>query len=165
MNNHEIIETYYRAHKSELLAFVSTRLHDSIEAEDLVQEAFLRLLTGECLITEATLPNLAYTLCHHLVIDWYRRHSVRTDAEHELRHDNRTADDTDWLLSMHEVTCRIEHTLARLSDDSARLYRLHIYDGMKTAEISQLTGQPYRNVEYRLGLARKEIRKQLRHIS
>ncbi|MBR4898176.1 MAG: sigma-70 family RNA polymerase sigma factor [Prevotella sp.] len=165
MNNREIIETYYRAHKSELLAFVSTRLHDSIEAEDLVQEAFLRLLTGERPISEVTLPNLAYTLCHHLVIDWYRRHSVRTDVEHELKRSNKTADDADWLLSMHEMTCRIEHTLARLSDDSAKLYRLHIYDGMKTAEISQLTGQPYRIVEYRLGQARKEVRKQLRNIS
>ena len=36
---------------------------------------------------------------------------------------------------------------------------------MKAADISQQSGLPYRNVEYRLGQARKYIRNYLKHVS
>ena len=42
-----VIETYYIAHRDELLAFVSSRLGGNDEAEDIVQNVFLRLLTSD----------------------------------------------------------------------------------------------------------------------
>jgi RNA polymerase sigma-70 factor (ECF subfamily) len=44
------------------------------------------------------------------------------------------------------------------------VYRLHIYDGMKVGEISDFLGENYKNVEYRLGTARKAMRQYLRAI-
>ena len=38
-------------HRDELLAFVSSRLNSSMEAEDIVQNVFLRLLTTDKMIT------------------------------------------------------------------------------------------------------------------
>jgi RNA polymerase sigma-70 factor (ECF subfamily) len=35
---------------------------------------------------------------------------------------------------------------------------MHIYGGMKVAEISQTLGEGYKSVEHRLGTARKTIR-------
>lgn len=164
MNNHTIIESYYRAHKDELLSFVSARLHNNPEAEDVVQEAFLRLLSGSWLISEATLPHLAYTLCRNLVADWYRRHSVRLDAEHELACTDQVGDSAESLLSMHETTEQLERCMARMSEESRTIYRMHIYDSLPIREICLMTGKPYKAVEYRLGQARKQVRTNLRHV-
>ena len=164
MNNREIIECYYRAHKDELLAFVSTRLRFSDEAEDLVQEAFLRLLTGYRLISEVTLPSLVYTLCHHLVIDWYRRRNVQIDAEHELCCQTGRGESAESLLSVREINEQLERGLARVPENCRELYRMHIYGGMQARDLCQQTGQAYKSVEYRLGLARKQVRNQLRHV-
>ena len=164
MNNYKVIEDYYRAHRGELVAFVSARLHDLADADDIVQETFLRLLTGACLISEVTLPNLTYTLCRNMVADWYRRHSVRQDAEHELTSNAGNGDSAETLLSMHEMHEQLERGLARLSEDCRELYRMHIYGGMPVRDICQQTGQPYKSVEYRLGLARKQVRNYLRHV-
>jgi len=57
---------------------------------------------------------------------------------------------------------RMECSLARLPETCARVYRLHIYDGMKVGEIAQELALPYKQVENRLGQARKTVRQQLR---
>ena len=171
MNNQLIIERYYRAHKDEMIAFVSARLHNPDIAKDVVQDVFLRLLsdypaTGTTrLISEITLPALAYTFCRHLIADWYRRHSVRDDAEHELAQSIANSPSAESLLSVREITEQLEHGLARLPENCREIYRLHIYGGMKANDICQLTGEKYKAVEYRLGLARKHIRNYFRHIS
>jgi RNA polymerase sigma-70 factor (ECF subfamily) len=161
MNNREIIENYYCAHKGDLLAFVSARLHDSEEAKDVVQEAFLRLLSGNHLISEATLPNLLATLCRNLAIDCYRRHNVRQDSKHEIIRSLSNNISAESLLSIREITEQMERGLARIPQECRELYRLHIYEGMPIRDLSQLSGQPYKTVEYRLGIARKQVRKVL----
>lgn len=165
MNNRELIERYYRHHRDELLAYVSSRLGGSDFAEDIVQDAFLRLLSIREPVIEATLPNLAFTFCRRLVIDWYRRRTLHADVKHELQRTTVGTASAESVLSVRDITERLERGLARLPEECRELYRLHIYDGMKTSDISQLTGENYRTVEYRLGLARKHIRNYLRHVS
>lgn len=165
MNNRAIIDRYYRAHKDDVLAFVSIRMHHSDDAEDLVQEVFLRLLSGERPISEATLPSLVQTLCRNMVVDWYRRRTVRQDYAHELACRQNGGETAETVLSMRETTELLERGLLRVAEDCRELYRLHIYGGMKTADICQLTGMPYKTVEYRLGMARKQVRNYLKHIS
>lgn len=166
MNNQGSIERFYRAHKGEVLAFVSTRLQYHDEAEDLVQEAFLRLLSGVRPISEETISSLVYTLCRHLIADWYRRHTLRADVEHRLiRQLSGQTDSAESLFSVREITERMEQGLARLPKQCGEWYRLHIYGGMQAHDICQTTGESYKTVEYRLGQARKEVRKQLRNVS
>ena len=80
--NKQLISCYYTTHRDELLAFVSSRLGGSCEAEDIVQNVFLRLLTTNNMITEKTLPALVYTTARNMIIDYYRRHPVFEEYEH-----------------------------------------------------------------------------------
>ena len=160
-----LITNYYEAHRGELLAYVSSRLCGADEAEDLVQDVFMRLLTGFRLITPVTLPSLVYTIARNLIFDYYRKRQSRDAYEHALHSTTSTDGEAERLLSVREITEQMERGLARLPENCREVYRLHIYDGMKAGEISQALGQGYKTVEHRLGLARKEIRKYLRNIS
>jgi RNA polymerase sigma-70 factor (ECF subfamily) len=165
MNNRELIENYYRAHRCDVLNFVRGRLHYSDEAEDLVQEAFLRLLSEQRPISEVTLPSLVFTLCRHLIVDWYRRRMVRQDAEHDLVVLHGDANAAESVLSMREFNEQLERGMMRLPEKSRELYRMHIYGGMQAQDISRQTGENYKTVEYRLGQARKQVRSYLQKIS
>ena len=165
MSNHELISQYYETHRDELLAFVSSRLRGADEAEDLVQDVFLRLLSGCRPITPVTLPSLIYTMARNLICDYYRRRQSRDDYEHILRGTSAVGNEVETLLSAREITEQMERGLARLPEACREVYRLHIYGGMRVSEISLALGQGYKSVEHRLGLARKEIRNYLRHIS
>lgn len=154
----DFIASYYTSHRDELLAFVSSRLGGSSEAEDIVQNVFLRLLTSDKMITEVTLPALVYTIAQRLIIDYYRRRTTFEQYEHYLKNTDGIDDSVESILSIREITEQLERGLARVPENCREVYRLHIYGGMKVAEISKTLGEGYKSVEYRLGTARKAVR-------
>jgi len=161
MNNFDLLETYYAAHRDELLAFVSSRLGGSRVAEDLVQDVFMRIMVSDRLITETTLPCLVYTVTRRLICDYYRRRSVREEYEHYITHSASDQASMESVISAHELTERLERSLARIPENCREIYRLHIYGGMKVSDISKHLGQGYKSVEHRLGTARKAMRRLL----
>ncbi len=164
MNNHQLITNYYITHRDELLTYVSTRLGGRAEAEDVIQNIFLRLLSSTKLITEITLPALVYTSARHMICDFYRRRSNTYEYEHYIRQVCSENISTDTICSIREITEQMECGLARLPENCREIYRLHIYEGMKPQEISSYLGDNYKSVEYRLGTARKAMRKYMRAI-
>jgi RNA polymerase sigma-70 factor (ECF subfamily) len=157
-----LITTYYINHRDELLAFVSSRLGGSSEAEDIVQNVFLRLLISNKMMSEVTLSALVYTIAHRLIIDYYRRRTTFEEYEHHLKNTDEIDDSVESVLSIREITEQLERGLARVPENCREVYRLHIYGGMKVADISQTLGEGYKSVEYRLGTARKAVRQTLK---
>jgi len=156
-----LISRYYTAHRDELLAYVSSRLHDRQESEDIVQDVFLRLLTSPKMISEITLPALVYTTLRNRMIDHWRHHPPSTLhlPPSPLLADDRSVES---VISAAELTEIMERGLARVPGNCREIYRMHIYGGMKVAEISQTLGEGYKSVEHRLGTARKTIRQYMR---
>lgn len=159
------LTNYYITHRDELLVYASSRLGNSVEAEDLVQNVFLRLLTSDRMITEVTLPALVYTIARNLITDFYRRRTHFDDYEHYLKNTDSIEESAESILSIRDITEQLERGLARVPENCREIYRLHIYGGMKVAEISQRLGEGYKSVEHRLGTARKAVRQQLRGIA
>lgn len=154
-----IIAEYYSEHYNELKAFVSKRILYASVAEDIVQDVFLRLLSSDKMITPITMPSLVYTVTRNLIYDYWRhRHSVE-EYEHFLVH-NGTSDDLDVqsVYSAVEINEILERGIARLSNKQQVVYRMNIHEGLQVSEISERLNLNYKNVENRLGAARKEVR-------
>ena len=100
-------------------------------------------------------------MARHAASDYDRRRHVIETYAHTVRGGS-VVDDCASIVSVRLLTECIEHSLARLSEDSRRIYRLHTYDGMKVSEIAKNLLLPYKQVENRLGQARKYMRQQLR---
>ena len=162
MNNNKLISDYYTLHRSELLAYASSRLGDKDEAEDLVQNTFLRLLTTNKMLTEQTLPALAFTICRNLVSDYFRRRAFRYEFEHYIQGNGNGFFSMESVFFAADIVERMEHGLARIPENCRQVYRLHILNGMRVSEISEQTGERYKTVENRLGLARRQMRTYLR---
>lgn len=154
----DIIAGYYGAARNELVAFVERRTGSHELAEDLVHDAFLRMLTTGNLLSEATLPALAFTMVRNLLSDWFRRRAYANGYADYLMHTEHHAADAAQLCSRHEVEQWIERGMARLPEQCREPYRLHIFGGMKIAEIQHTTGQNYKQLEHCLGTARKQMR-------
>ena len=165
MNNYLTLTNYYVTHRDELLAYVSSRLGNSVEAEDLVHNVFLRLLTSDKMITDVTLPSLVYTITRNLIADYYRRRTHFEAYEHYLKNTDSIDESAESVLSVRDITEQLERGLARVPENCREIYRMHIYGGMKVAEISEHLGEGYKSVEHRLGTARKLVRQQLRRIA
>ena len=166
MNNNQLLSNYYSLHRDELVSFIAVRIVDAIEAEDIVQDIFLHLLRGQHLITPQTLPSLLHTMARHAVSDYYRRRHVIETFERFIQTSDighQTSDDSvESVFSAQQLMERMERSLARLPKACCEIYRLHIYDGKKVSDIAQELSLPYKQVENRLGQARKAVRQQLR---
>ncbi len=161
MNNTNLITNYYIAHRDELLAYASSRLGDSMEAEDVIQNVFLRLLTTNKMITPVTLPALVYTITRHQITDYFRRHSSFEQYEHYITGVCSKETSAESVYSVREIIEQMERGLARLPENFRPIYRMHVLDGMKVSEISKQLDEGYKIVENRLYIARKTIRKRL----
>lgn len=160
MNNDKLISNYYAKHRVEIIDFITMRMADADEAEDMVQDLFLRLLRSHQLITSITLPCLIYTMARHSIADYYRHRRVRDEYEHYLTKSTDSIGEMESIISAHQLMERMERTLARLPEACGRIYRLHIYEGLKVSDIAQQLALPYKQVENRLGQARKAVRQQ-----
>jgi RNA polymerase sigma-70 factor (ECF subfamily) len=164
MNKHQLISNYYSLHRAELLAYASTRLGDSDEAEDLVQNTFLRILTSDMLVTEQTLPALVFTICRNLVTDYYRHRASRHEYEHYIQGSNNGGMSMESVFYAADIVEAMERGMIRIPEHCRNIYRMHILGGMRVSEISEQTGEKYKTVENRLGLARKQMRNYLRAV-
>ena len=170
MSDRTLLINYYIAHRDELLAYVSSRLGDSYLAEDIVQDVFLKLLTTDKMICEATLQALVYTVARNLITSHFRHlshhehfeHYIKRNVEGGMRHETSGDWNQESVFSAHEIMERLERGLARLPKNCREVYRLHVYDGMKVSEISEQLNEGYKSVENRLGIARKAIRQYLK---
>lgn len=167
MNNQQLLSNYYKQHRDEIVSFIAVRTTNVGLAQDMVQDIFLRLLDGRRLITEQTLPSLVYTMARHAIADYYRRRCVFEEYEHYIQQSaigiQRSEDSVESVISARQLMERMERSLARLPHACCDIYRLHVYDGMKVSEIAQQLSLPYKQVENRLGQARKAVRQQLRN--
>ena len=159
--NNQLISNYYAQHRGEIVDFIAVRISDADEAQDAVQDIFLQLLRGHRLITPLTLPGLVYTMARHRVTDYYRRRRVIEEYEHYLQKTD-SVQETESVISARLLMERMERSLARLPEICGKVYRLHIYDNLKVSDIAQELSLPYKQVENRLGQARKLVRLQLR---
>ena len=141
------------------------RITDTASAEDAVQDLFLRLLSGRFLISPQTIHALVYTLARHAVADYFRRRRVSEEYEHYIKKSadggQQAENNVESVFSARQLMERMERSLARLPKQCCDIYRLHIYDGMKVSEIAQELSLPYKQVENRLGQARRTVRQQL----
>ena len=174
MDKNQIISTYYSQHRDELLAFVSSRLgvayvqqHPSPltqEAEDIVQNVFLRILGSDKMLSPVTLPALVHTIARNLVNDYYRRRAFRHEYEHFLVSSGGASSSMESVFFAADIVERMERGLARLPQNCREIYRMHILGGMRVSEISTELGENYKAVENRLGLARRQMRQYLKAV-
>ena len=131
-SNYSIIADYYSEHYNELKLYVMSRSLPADEAEDIVQNTFVRLLRGDKMITPVTLPCFVYTIAKNLIIDYYRRKHKIEEYEHFLGASDwmgRYDIDGESVFSARQINEILERGIARLTEKRSKVYRLNLFGG------------------------------------
>ena len=162
--DYQLIADYYDAHLQEMRHYVTMMLQGDMEAaEDIVQDVFLELLRQQQPIIEKALPALVHVMLRHRVVNRYKRLAIARQYQQQ-RDSQQTADDTLSMVSAWDMTCRLEQRMAKMEPVSRDIIRMNIIEGCKVADISKQLNMNYKAVEYKLGVARKEIRQYVQAI-
>jgi RNA polymerase sigma factor (sigma-70 family) len=143
-------ELLFQRHQEELLRFAGQHSNEEV-AEDLVQEAYLRLMRQAQTEKIDNPRAYLYTVTRNLSADYLRQGQIRSryhadsDIECELIADTKPEPDIE-VESQHKLQ-RCLDTLDSLPEVYRHVFLLHRIDGMTYVEIGKALQIPARTVE------------------
>ena len=143
-----LVETY----SSMLLRLACTRLENPADAEDVVQEVFLKLLTAHPVFRDAE---------HEKA--WLIRTTLHRAADLRKAASRRNVPLEEALLaSAPEPEDRLLAAVRALPEKYGAVIHLHYYEGYSLKEIGKLLGLPAATVGTRLARGRERLRQSLK---
>ncbi|MFH1741181.1 MAG: RNA polymerase sigma factor [bacterium] len=146
-----------------LLRLASGILLDSREAEDVLQEAFLRLLKtareGRLSGGEDCAVGFLRTIARNLAIDRLRKRKVRNDAQSASVHQMESNSETPLAWSEHrELEERLLSLMGNLSALQRVVFLLRALEGLANREIAESLGIGIEDVKTHLKRTRAKLR-------
>jgi RNA polymerase sigma-70 factor (ECF subfamily) len=157
-------DAVYAAHRQPLHAYFLGRTSDAEQAQDLLQECFLRVWRNQS--SMEALPSdrqrfWLFSIARNLVVDHYRRRAAGQTALDALDADARStqqwADPADHTLVEQDDLRELDRAIARLPDDLRVALVLQVVGEQTSAQIGEVLGQPATTVRYHLAQARARL--------
>ena len=152
-----------REHRDRIFSRALYVLRDREDAEDVTQEAFLRLWKSGEEIPDDRAGFWLQRVVHNLCIDVTRRRKVvhshfgRPDTEAADRLPTAAAD-PDWRLQMDQRQQQVVDAMAALSPETRSVMMMHYFQGMKLREIADTLGKSVSALKVQIHRARHSLR-------
>lgn len=158
----------YMERRKDLLRFLLARTGSKAEAEDTLQDVYLRLCamkTSDCAVISDK-PAYLFRLCLNMVAD-RRRGRLRRERRDDEFHNATTRSEGGYLIAdapspedAAEARLRLEHilkALEKMPPQQRRVFRLHRIQGMSHREVSENLGISCSAVEKHMIAAMKRL--------
>jgi len=157
MNTEPIWKSWFARHGAKLLLFARQQSRRPDEAEDLLQEAFVRIwrLYGH---TGEVAPGLVYRAIRRLAIDWARSIDRRQARENRVALDNPLSLSFDRTLEQDERKQALLRAVDRLPHAQKEVVTLKIWGELTFDEISQTLDESLNTVASRYRYALQKLR-------
>ena len=154
-----VVGDAYRKYRHDVFFYVYGRIGRKEDAEDLVQDTFLRLWSAGRPLSEDTLKRLLYTIARNLVTDYLRRFYKRQEVmEYVGGAEESFCAGTESRVIMDELRCLLWRKLSELPVRRREVYMQSHFRGRSSADIAEKMNLSKRTVENHLLAGRKEIR-------
>ncbi len=161
-NQGQMIANFYTVHHAELVNYATSRLGNREEGEDLVQDVFIKMMSFEGIINEATIKSFAFTIAANKIKDHLRRRIFRHKMEENAKYEMELQySHVERVVEYHDTLRMVNDSMARLSPACAKVYRMSLFEDMTTGDIAQEMNVSKRTVESQLFTSRKQVRAML----
>lgn len=151
----------YEQHGPSVLAFLRSRVGNRDDAEELLQETFVRAIrAGDKLRERDKVRGYLFSTAHNLVRNRARRQQaapVIVDSEKEIE-DGELADNRARLRSLCE---RLDTVLDTMSSEHRRAFELGVLEKLPYREIAERTGWTISQVKINIYRARRYVMTEL----
>lgn len=164
-----LLEAYF-ARRAELVRFFTLRLGSPAAAEDLVQDIYLRIASGDPPSDLRSPVSYLYRLGSNLMLDRLRAERRAAVRDAAWRESHRTElggaeiseepDPADALAARQRLAAVVE-VLGSLGPQTQRVFRLHKFEGLSHAEVAERLGISRSAVEKHMIAALKRLAERL----
>lgn len=149
----------YSAYRDKVLNYLSARVENRQDAEDLCSDVFEQVLRSLPRYDpeKATLSTWIFTIARYTLINHFRRGGRTVPLEEEFT----DPEDPETALLREETLTRLAEVLAGMEQDQRDIIVLRYYRGDSLTRISQLTGISYGMVKVKHKKALETLRRRL----
>lgn len=157
-----ITQAYIDFHE-QILNYIRFRVNNADDAEDLAQDAFVRLLDYKLMLRPETVKSFIYTIVRNLVIDYIRRQYRKQEVSANMYEFSKDYTDSFESQFHAEDILRLENgMLMTLPKQRKLIYTLDRFEEKSADEISTQLNISKRTVESHLFSSRKAVREYIR---
>ncbi len=151
-------QTAYHQHGPAVLAFLQRRLGRREEAEDLLQEAFVRAIRADSFRQDGDVRAYLFRIAHNLLINQSRRPQLFSSLEETpVEEPGATSPSPEQDAILSRLRADISRVVLQMSADHRRAFELGIVAQHSYHEIATMTGWSLPQVKVNIYRARRRI--------
>ena len=158
-----LITEYYEEYRQSVFFYICRRIENRSDAEDLTQDAFLRLLEYRMMIRRDTLKYFLFTIVRNLLNDYLRRYYKRQEIDRYL-YDTLpvTTVEPESRMVADEIRKLESRRVSALPEQRRKVYIMSRFQDKSADDIAEELNLSKRTVENHLFISRKEVREFIR---
>lgn len=157
--NQALIATSYKEHFQSVLRYISRRINNVWDAENLAQDVWVRLLTYEKKLTGESIVSIIITIARNLVNDYLRKLYTRMKYQQEVQLEDEASDSTMESAFVADNLAAFEQKRVECLPTQRRIiYTMSRYEDKSVSDIARDLLLSTRTVENHLRMGRNEIR-------
>ena len=158
-----LITEYYEEYRQSVFFYICRRIENRSDAEDLTQDAFLRLLEYRMMIRRDTLKYFIFTIVRNLLNDYLRRYYKRQEIDRYL-YDTLpvTTVEPESRMVADELRRLESRRVSALPEQRRKVYIMSRFQDKSAEDIAEELKLSRRTVENHLFISRREVREFIR---
>ena len=159
--NEIIFSTFFKSHAKSLRNFLYYKYGNKDQAEDLAQEAFIKLWQNCAAVPIEKAKSYIYTIANNTSLNEIAHKKVVLQYEKNFSGLDKTNENPEFLLEEKQFKTKLLTAIENLNETQRVAFLMHRIDGKKYSEIAEELNISIKAVEKRIHLALVELRKKI----
>lgn len=159
--NKIIFSTFFKSHAKSLRNFLFYKYGNKDQADDLTQEAFIKLWQNCAAVPIEKAKSYIYTIANNNSLNEIAHQKVVLEYEKNFTGLDKTNENPEFILEEKEFKSKLLKSIENLNETQRVAFLMHRIDGKKYSEIADELNISVKAVEKRIHLALVELRKEI----
>ena len=161
--NESTFNQLYKIHGKAIWRFIYFKCGDGAQADDLVQEAFIKLWQNCAKVPAEKAKSFLYTVCNNAFLNEIAHKKVVLKHAHKQPHET-NYQSPEFLMEESQFHEKLKKSLENLSEAQRTAFLLNRIEGKKYAEIAEMLNISVKAVEKRMSQALATLRKEIGNV-
>lgn len=161
--NDDVYSEVYSEHSKSIWNFIFFKCGNQEEADDLVQEAFIKLWKNCENVTPEKAKSFLYKVANNAFLNVVAHKKVILKHQIQFQH-HHNEQNPQYILEEKEFKNKLQKAINNLTEGQRTAFLLNRIEGKKYREIAEILEISVKAVEKRMSLALKSLRKEIDNI-